>query len=117
MIFLIITVFIAQLILLINIVCWIIAFDRKVSNFTEEVVKTNLKLECRIKKIREITEGINEIFPYVMKKLKRKRNNLIIRALNEFGQTSILLFFKPKYKKILVGLKLGLAVAKDLSKR
>ena len=52
-----------------------------------------------------------------MKKFIRKRNNVIVRTLNELLQGTVLLFFKPKYKKFLLGLKVGIGAIKDLSKR
>lgn len=83
---------------------------------SEVVVAENGKLERRLSGIRKICEGINEIFPYVAKKIIRKRNNVIIRVLNEGIQGLVLLFFRPRYKKIVLGIKLGYEVARDLSK-
>lgn len=116
MIFLIIIVFIAQIVLLTNIVVWIVTTDKKVCALSAQIEQNNILFEKRLKAITQITKDINQIFPYLMKKFMHKRNNLIIRALNESIQGIIFLFFKPKYKKFLVGLKIGIGAIKDLSK-
>lgn len=116
MIFLIIIVFIAQIVLLTNIVVWTIATSKKVRILSEEIANNNAHLEKRLKAIKQITEDLNQILPYLIKKFIRKRNNLIVRTLNELLQGTVLLFFKPKYKKFLVGLKIGIGAIKDLSK-
>lgn len=117
MIFFIIIVFISQIVLLTNIVVWIITTDKKVCILSEEIANNNVHLEKRLKAIKQITEDLHQIFPYLMKKFIRKRNNLIVRTLNELLQGTVLFFFKPKYKKFLLGLKVGIGAIKDLSKR
>ncbi|MCM1265745.1 MAG: hypothetical protein NC200_06055 [Candidatus Gastranaerophilales bacterium] len=117
MIFLIATVFIAQIVILVNIVLWAISLDKKVRVLSAKIEQDNTKLEKRINAIKEISEGIKIILPHLIKKIVKKRNNIIFKILIELLQGSVLVFFKPKYKKLLLGIKLGLAVAKDLSKR
>lgn len=117
MIFLIGTVFIAQIIILVNIVQWAISLDNKIRVLSAKAQQDNAKLLERIKALKEITEGINIILPHLAKKMLKKRNSVIIKILLELLQGTVLVFFKPKYKKLLLGVKLGLAVAKDLSKR
>jgi len=116
MIFLIATVFTAQLVLLVNIVIWLVSADKKVCGLSDKISAGYEKLEWRLKAIKQITADINIILPHIIKKLKRKRMNLIVRGLNEFLQSIILLFFKPKYKKILLAVKIGAGALKDIAK-
>ena len=117
MIFLIATVFIAQIIILVNIVTWVISLDAKVKLLSAKIEQDNDKFQRRIVAIREITEGLKEILPNMDKKFRKKRNRFIFKWLKTFLRGTVLIFFKPKYKKVLLGLDLGLTVAKDLSKR
>lgn len=116
MIFLITIVFIAQLVLLTNIVIWLVSTDNKVRKLSAQIELSNISLENRLKEIGQITYDFNKVIPNLTKKIIKQRNNMIVRSLNEFVQSIILLFFKPKYKKFLIGIKIGMGVIKDLSK-
>ena len=117
MIFLIAIVFIAQIVILVNIVQWAISLDKKVRVLSTKVESDNTRLKKRVEAIKDICEGIKIILPHLIQKIIKKRNNIIFKILLELLQGSVLVFFKPKYKKLLLGLKLGMAVARDLSKR
>lgn len=116
MIFLIITVFIAQLVILVNIVSWLYRADGRVRTLSAVIETENPKLEKCLKAINQITEDFIKITPLLDKKLIKTRNNFIIRAVLQFAQGGVLLFFKPKYKKLIIGAKLGFEVIKNLSK-
>ena len=114
MIFLIATVFIAELIIICNIVQFIIKTDKAVCGLTAQVEKRRMILKWRMNALREIAEGFNEICPKLLVKFKKTKRNILVRAANELAQSIILLFFKPKYKKILLGTKTGIGMAKKL---
>lgn len=116
MIFFTTIVFIAQIVILVNIVTFLLKSDKKVCVLTEQINKRHVKLKWRMGAIVEITQGINDIFPIILRKIEKTKLNFLLRILNEMLQGTILLFFKPKYKKILLGLKTGIGVTKKLLK-
>ena len=116
MIYLISIVFIAELIILYSIISFIIRTDRAVCLITEHVDKRRMILKWRMNALKEISEGFNEIFPKLVRKANKTKLNLIIRFLNQTVQSIILLFFKPKYKKMLLGLKTGIGMTRKLLK-
>lgn len=116
MIYLIAIVFIAELIILYNIVLFLIKTDKKVCLATEHVNKRRMILKWRMASITEITEGLNEIAPILKRKFDKSKRNLIVKTLNETLQGIIFLFFKPKYKKALLGLKTGISMTRKLLK-
>ena len=116
MFYLIATVFIAELIILYNVVLFLVRTDRQVCLLTTQIDEGRPKLEKRMTAITKISEGINEIFPIILNKLAKTRRNIIIRTLNELAQGMVLIFFKPKYKKILLGLKTGAGVIRKFLK-
>lgn len=109
-------VFIAELIILYSIIVFIINTDKKVCALTEHIEKRRMILKWRMSALTEISQGINEVFPIIVKKFKKTRKNIIIRSINEMVQGTILLLFKPKYKKFLIGMKTGIGVVRKLLK-
>ena len=116
MIFLTTLVFIAQIIIAVNLLTFLIKTDKKVCLAQNKISKRQVMLKWRMKALVEISEGINEIIPIMRRKAERAKLNFLIRILNESAQGTILLFFKPKYKKMLIGVKTGIGVAKHLLK-
>lgn len=116
MIYLISIVFIAELIILYHLASFLIKADKAVCIVTEHVNKRRMILKWRLLTIKDITEGINEIFPTLVKKAKKTKRNIIVSILTEILQSIILIFFKPKYKKMLLGAKTGIRVAKKILK-
>lgn len=114
MIYFIGIVFIAELIILYHIVLFLIRTDKKVCLATEHVNKRRMILKWRMRAITEITDGLNEIAPILERKFHKSKRNLIVRIANDALQGIILLFFKPKYKKALLGLKTGVNVTRKL---
>lgn len=109
-------IFIAELIILYNLVVFIINTDRKVCALTEHVEKRRMILRWRMETLTEISQGINEIFPNLIKKLKKSKRNLIIRGAGDIAQSVMLLFFRPRYKKMLLGAKVGIGVVRKFLK-
>lgn len=110
------TVFIAELIILYTVVKFLLETDNKIRSLTQHVDKRRTILKWRYKTVTDITEGINEIFPTVLRKLNKTKNNLIIKYCSELFQFIILIFFKPKYKKLLIGTKTGVNITRKLLK-
>jgi hypothetical protein len=109
-------VFIAELIILYNVLLFLIQADRQVCALTTQIDKGRTKLKWNLCTIEEITEDINGFFPVVQRYFTKSKRNISIRLINELAQTIILFFFKPKYKKILLGLKTGIGVARKFLK-
>lgn len=109
-------VFIAELIILSTLIVFIVNTDRKVCALTEHIEKRRMILKWRMSALTEISQGINEILPNIIKKIKKSKRNLIVRSLSEMAQGTILLLFKPKYKKLLIGAKTGIGVVRKLLK-
>ncbi len=116
MIYFIGIIFIAELIILYHLVLFLIKTDKKVCLATEHVNKRRMILKWRMKAITEITDGLNEIAPILERKFRKSKRNLIVRFVSEGVQGIILLFFKPKYKKVLLGIKTGISMTRKLLK-
>ena len=116
MIFLTALVFIAQIVIVINLLTFLIKTDRRVCVAEKQLSKKRVKLKWRMGALVEISEGMNEIIPIMKRKAERTKINFLIRILNEAAQGTILLAFRPKYKKMLIGVKTGIGVARHLLK-
>lgn len=114
--FLIAIVFIAELIILWTLVSWIIRADKQVCAAIVSIDKGRTRLKWNLSMISEITSDINEVIPHILKGLQKTRRNIIIRLLNQGLQSIVLLFFKPKYKKLLLGYKTGIGIMRKLLK-
>lgn len=117
MIFLITIIFIAQLVLCANIVICLVAADNKVCALSEYAVDFNYKLKERLSAIRYKTNELNKAIADSDKNLIKARNNILANSLNKAVQSFILLFFKSKYKRILIGVKVISGIIKDLFKK
>ena len=113
---LILIVFIAELIILYNVLLFLIRTDRQVCALTTQIDSKRMRLKWSLGTITEITEDINGIFPLIKNYLNKSKRNIGIRLINEFAQAIILLFFKPRYKKLLLGLKTGIGITRKLLK-
>lgn len=116
MIFFIGIVFISELIILFALINFIRKIDRRVRIITKLIDKKRMRLKWNLCTIKELTESINEFFPILAKSIERTKINFIIRILNNSAQSGILLFFKPKYKKLLLAFKTGIGVGRKLLK-
>ena len=114
MFYLISIVFLAELIILFWLVGLILEFDKKVCAANEYVNKRRTLLKWRLETLKEITEGIRDIIPGIIEKSKKKKKMVILQQAKNVAEFVILLFFKPKYKKMLLGAKTGVRVAKKL---
>lgn len=114
MIFFIGIVFISELIILFTLINFLRKIDRKVRIITRLVDKKRMRLKWNLCTVKELTEDINEYFPMLAKTIERTKINFIIRILNQSAQGGILLFFKPKYKKLLLAFKTGIGVGRKL---
>ena len=116
MIFFIATIFIAQVIIIWNIVFFIISLDNKVIALSNDIESYSEILPDLIQTIREMTSDINTMLPGIYKSFVKKRNELVLNKLKSILESLAIVLLKPQYKKIFVGLKLGTKLTKKLIK-
>lgn len=116
MIFFIATIFIAQVIIVWNIVFFIISLDNKVIALSNDIESYSEILPDLIQTIREMTSDINTMLPEIYKSFVKKRNELVLNKLKSILESLAIVLLKPQYKKIFVGLKLGTKLTKKLIK-
>lgn len=112
MFYLILTVFIAEIILFRSLLMTIMGADRYVCELCDTVEKRRTLIKWRLFILNDITSGLNEILPKVLAKAKKTKRNIILRYTNELLQVGALLFCKPKYKKLVLGLKTGINIVR-----
>lgn len=116
MIFFIATIFIAQIIIVWNIVFFLISIDNKVNVLTANVESYSEILPELLSTFREITSDINKMLPLIREKFIKDRNKFIMNEFKTVLESIALITFKPQYKKLLVGLKIGTKLTKKLIK-
>ncbi len=116
MIFFIATIFIAQVIIVWNIVFFIISLDNKVIALSNDIESYSEILPDLIQTIREMTSDINTMLPEIYKSFVKKRNELVLNELKSILESLAIVLLKPQYKKMFVGLKLGTKLTKKLIK-
>lgn len=116
MIFFIATIFISQIIIVWNLVFYLISVDKKVNALTLKVLSYNEVLPELVSTFREITEDVKNIVPLVTKKIVKRRNKIIFNELKTILESLALVFLKPKYKKLLVGVRVGSRLINKLKK-
>ena len=116
MIFFIATIFIAQVIIIWNIVFFIISLDNKVIALSNDIESYSEILPDLIQTIREMTSDINTLLPDIYKSFVKKRNELVLNKLKSILESLAIVLLKPQYRKIFVGLKLGTKLTKKLIK-
>lgn len=116
MIFFIATIFIAQVIIIWNIVFFIISLDNKVIALSNDIESYSEILPDLMQTIREMTSDINTLLPDIYKSFVKKRNELVLNKLKSILESLAIVLLKPQYKKIFVGLKLGTKLTKKLIK-
>jgi len=117
MIFLTAIVFIAEIIIVSHIIDFLVKFDKKVCMAADYVDRRRNILKWRMLALVDIATGINEISPKILKKLQKSKRNITFRLINECSQGLILLFFRPKYKKIILSIKALIGFGKKILKR
>lgn len=116
MIFFIATIFIAQLIIVWNIVFYLLALDNKINCLTLKFDSYSEDLPEIMSTLREMTYDISQILPLIKEKIIKHRNKFIFKELKNVAESIALITFKPQYKKLLVGAKIGLKLTKKLIK-
>ncbi|MBR3889879.1 hypothetical protein IKJ53_05130 [bacterium] len=116
MIFFIATIFISQIIIVWNIVFYLVSLDKKVNALTVQVISYNEVLPDLVSTFKEITEDVKQIVPLFCEKIIKRRNRVVFQELKAVLESLALIFFKPKYKKLLVGARVGSRVIKKLIK-
>lgn len=116
MIFFIATIFIAQIIIVWNIVFYLVALDNRINLLTLQFEGYAADLPELMSTVREMTSDVSKMLPLIKEKLVKQRNRFIIKELKNVAESFALILFKPKYKKLLVGVKIGLKLTKKLIK-
>lgn len=116
MIFFIATIFIAQIIIVWNIVFYLVALDNRINLLTLRFESYAEDLPEMMSTVREMTSDVSKMLPLIKEKLIKHRNRFIIKELKNVAESVALILFKPKYKKLLVGVKIGLKLTKKLIK-
>ncbi len=116
MIFFIATIFIAQLIIVWNIVFFLISVDNKVNVLITNVESYSEILPELLSTFREITSDINKMLPLLREKFIKHRNKFVMNEFKTVLESLALIMFKPQYKKLLVGIKIGTKLTKKLIK-
>ena len=117
MFFFIIIVFIAQVILAGFLIFWIVKYDKKVILLAKSLEKSKIKLIWRLRMLEDITSGLNDIAPHIKKKIGKSLLKLLKIELSEATVYSLVLLFKPKYKKIVLLIKLISGITKRIKRR
>ena len=116
MIFFIATIFIAQIIIVWNIVFYLISLDNNINALILKFDGYAEDLPEIMSTIREMSSDISKMLPLIKEKLVKHRNKFILRELKNVVESLALITFKPQYKKLLVGVKIGLKLTKKLIK-
>lgn len=116
MIFFIATIFIAQLIIVWNIVFYLVALDNKINILTLKFDGYAQDLPEIMATIREMSSDISKMLPLIKEKLIKRRNKFILKELKNVAESVALIAFKPQHKKLLIGVKIGLKLTKKLIK-
>lgn len=116
MIFFIATIFIAQIIIVWNIVFYLVALDNRINLLTLRFESYAEDLPEMMSTVREMTSDVSKMLPLIKEKLVKHRNRFILKELKNVAESVALILFKPKYKKLLVGVKIGLKLTKKLIK-
>lgn len=116
MIFFIATIFIAQIIIVWNIVFYLVALDNRINLLTLRFESYSEDLPEMMSTIREMTSDVSKMLPLIKEKLVKHRNRFIIKELKNVAESIALIAFKPQYRKLLVGAKIGLKLTKKLIK-
>lgn len=116
MIFFIATIFIAQIIIVWNIVFYLVALDNRINLLTLRFESYAEDLPEMMSTVREMTSDISKMLPLIKEKLIKHRNRFFLKKLKNITESVALILFKPKYKKLLVGVKIGLKLTKKLIK-
>lgn len=66
--------------------------------------------------VREMTTDVKDMLPLIKEKFIKQRNKFVFRKIRSVAESIALIFFKPRYKKLLVGAKIGLKLTKKLIK-
>jgi len=109
MFFFTILIFLSELILAIFVISAIISADNKVNKLNLSLNKNKVKFIWRLRILKDIVSGFNDIFPHLKKKAKNKASKLLIAKVGDISLWSFMLFFKSKYKRLFWVVRLLLA--------
>jgi len=110
-------IFIALIIIASFLIFLIVKYDKKIIAIAKSTEKSKIKLIWRLRMLEEITRGINEIEPHLRKKAKNTLLKIIKMNLSEATLYSFLIFIRPKYKKVILLIKLLSGITKQIKRR
>ena len=110
-------IFLAQVIVASFLIYWIIKCDKKILDLNNVLEKGRIKIIWRLRMLEDITSGIIDITPYMKKKAINVLLKIIKMNLSEATVYSFLIFIKPKYKKLLLLIKLLSGITKEIKRR
>ena len=110
-------IFLAQVIVTSFLIFVIEKYDKIILALTKDLEKSRIKLIWRLRMLEDITGGFNDIMPYLKKKAGKILLKIIKMQLKEATVYSFLIFIKPKYKKLLLLIKLLSGITKEIKRR
>jgi len=110
-------IFLALVIITSFLIYWILKFDREVLTLAKSIEKSKIKLIWRLRMLESITSGIIDITPYMKKKAVNVLFKIIKMNLSEATLYSFLIFIRPKYKRLILLIKLISGITKQIKRR
>ena len=117
MIFFTVLIIIAQLIVAVFLISLIVKCNKKINKLTKYTEKSRVKLIWRLRILSDITGGLIEVAPHLTKKATKTLFKLVKANLSEAALYSVLLFLKPKYKKLIGIIKLITVITQRVKRR
>ncbi len=115
MFFLVIIIFLIQLIVISIIISYLINLDMKILCLEAVLYSSNEWIQSRSTKIETLFSDIKSIINRYCKKLKRHQQMLIFKQIIGLLEWIFFIFLKKKGKKLLLGYKLIKALSGELS--
>ena len=110
-------IFLAQVIITSFLIFVIVKYDKIILSLEKDIKKSRIKLIWRLRMLEDITRGFNDIIPYLKKKTGKLLLKIIKMQLKEATVYSVLIFIRPKYKKLLLLIKLISGITKEIKRR
>lgn len=116
MIFFITIIFIAQVIIVWNIANFLIVADTKINAAIIQTESYAQILPELMEILKEATSDIKYHTKAVIEDLKKHKNRFIIRKIRLLLESGLFVLLRPRYKKLVLGLRFGTKVTKKLVK-
>lgn len=107
-------IFIAELIIALNLISWIVKVDRKVCKYNQCVVVLKPLVQTALQYVRCLVNNFNRSFEKVYTFIKKKKEQVIFKTVVMIAIYIVLIVFKIRTKKVAKIYKL-LSVMRDLT--